>query len=85
MSFRGPKAHGDRVPTPGTLMRYVLPLLPPRRGVIFKAEAGATRLFPYGPSEPVGLFPCGDVADDLQGLQVDYRDVVFPAHGDKGT
>ena len=50
-----------------------------------RAEVRATHLFPYGPSEPVGLFPCGDVADDFQGLQVYYRDVVFPAHGDKGA
>jgi len=50
-----------------------------------KTEVRPIRLFPHGPGEPVGSFPCGDVADDFQGLQVDNSDVVVPAHGDKGA
>jgi len=50
-----------------------------------KAEVHVTRLFPHRPSEPVGAFTCGDAADDFQGLQVHNRDVVVPAHGDKGA
>ena len=41
--------------------------------------------FPYCPSEPIGLFACGDVAGDFQGLQVHDRDVIVPTHGDEGA